>query len=92
MFYFHYAITCFNIVASGMHPTSTLGLEFGDHLNHLLSCLSMALINVHVAFIHIIAANAINGLQVPNPVFIFIAAPDLLELRINGRIKLLIQY
>ena len=37
-----------------------------------------------LAFIHIIAANAINGLQVPNPVFIFIAAPDLLELRINN--------
>ena len=39
-----------------------------------------------LAFIQTIAANAINGLQVPNPVFIFIAAPDLLELRINPKV------
>ena len=46
---------------------------------------------------HILLAYAINGLQVPNPVFIIVASPlrsiqPWLLVRINVRIKLLIQY
>ena len=59
--------------------------EYNDSLldrRSFKSFIIMHLMYMLLAFIHIIAANAINGLQAPIPVFMFTAAPVLLRTRL----------